>query len=81
MESLVKLGSDFKNVINDLENNEQEFKKWYDCEFPENDEVPKGYEKLSSFQILLLLRCFRPDRVVNGVKKFIKAFYNNDYYI
>jgi len=26
------------------------------------------------------LKCFRSDRVVNGVFKFIKEFYNNDYY-
>lgn len=28
--------------------------------------------------MLLVLRIFRPDRVINGVKKFINEFYNNN---
>ena len=31
--------------------------------------------------MLLVLRIFRPDRVINGVKKFINEFYNNNHYI
>jgi dynein heavy chain len=34
--------------------------------------MPDGYsEKLSKFQQLLVLRCFRPDRIINSIKIFI----------
>lgn len=31
--------------------------------------------------MLLILRVLRPDRVINGVKNFIFAYYNNQHYI
>jgi len=74
------LGDEYRNLINDLENNESTWKKWYDLEKPEA-EIPAAYSKLSAFQVLLVLRCFRPDRVINGVKKFIIEQYNNSHYV
>jgi len=31
--------------------------------------------------MLLILRVLRPDRIINGIKKFIREHYNNDNYI
>jgi dynein heavy chain len=49
---------------------------------PEKKDLHEPFSKLSSFQILLLLRIFRPDRVINGIKQFIiKANNKNDKYV
>jgi hypothetical protein len=32
-----------------LENNEKDWKRWYDYEKPEVEELPAGYTKLSAF--------------------------------
>jgi dynein heavy chain, axonemal len=44
--------------------------------------MPGGFhERLNKFQILLLMRVFRPDRVINAIKNFIAAQIQNDYYV
>jgi dynein heavy chain len=68
-------------LISDIENKEKEWKGWYDKEKPESEELPSGYTKLSAFQILLLLRVFRPDRVINGIKRYIIETYGNQNYV
>jgi dynein heavy chain len=48
------------------------WKAWYDLEQPETEALPGGFsENLSNFQYLCVLRCLRPDRVYNGVKRFV----------
>lgn len=36
---------------------------------------------MTPFQILLILRIFRPDRVVNGMKRFIIDAHKNDKFV
>jgi dynein heavy chain len=57
--------------MEDLHSNGNEWKQWYDTEKPETEELPGKFSKLNSFEILIILRLFRPDRIINGVKKFI----------
>ena len=48
------------------------WRAWYDLETPEMEALPGGFStKLSNFQALCAIRCFRPDRVYNGVKRFV----------
>lgn len=48
---------------------------------PEQADAPCGYtQKLSKFQMLLLMRVIRPDRAVNAIKNFI-IDRMNDYYV
>ena len=72
LEKLQTINKDiFGNIIDDICNNLEEWKKWYDLERPEEiKELPCGYsQKLTNkLQELLILRCFRPDRVYNGVR-------------
>jgi dynein heavy chain len=49
MQKLVTVGDEYKNLVNDLENNESDWKKWYDLEKPENEEMPREFGKLSNF--------------------------------
>jgi len=84
IEKLTTLGDIYANFANDLENNGAEWKEWYDKETPENDPLPAPYnEKITSkFQLLLILRVLRPDRLINGIKKFIiEYFKGSEYYI
>ena len=49
IQKLNSLGDPFSNLIYDIENNEKDWKKWYDYEKPEVEELPPGYTKLSPF--------------------------------
>lgn len=44
--------------------------------------MPGKFSKLNSFEILIILRLFRPDRIINGVKKFIiEQNRNNSHFV
>lgn len=81
LQRLVTLGDVWKTIIDDVENNGASWKEWYDLEAPEQVPIPCGYsEKLNKFQQLLVVRVFRPDRVVNSIKNFIIEKMH-DYYV
>lgn len=81
MQKLETLGEEWTGFVDNLVKNKDTFKEWYDLEAPEQTEIPCGYtEKLSKFQILLLMRVLRPDRVINAIKNFI-IDKMNDYYV
>lgn len=81
IQKLDTLGPEWAGFIDNLLKNKDTFKEWYDLEAPEQTEIPCGYtEKLSKFQILLLMRVLRPDRVINAIKNFI-IDKMNDYYV
>lgn len=78
LQVLVTLGKKYENVVNDLIDYEDVWKKWYDESDPENTkDFPMGLA-LTKFQQLLLLRIFRPDRVYNGMKNFIVDFFDGN---
>ena len=78
---LVEVGPEYKDIINHIRANGDEWKKWYDQERPEDHELPGDYKNLTKFQMLLVIRCLRPDRVYNGVKRFIIQHFNNEHYV
>lgn len=52
----------------------------YDMDAPEAMEFPFGYKgKLKPFQVLLLLRCFRVDRVYRAVGDYITEVMGEEY--
>ncbi|ETO20102.1 hypothetical protein RFI_17117 [Reticulomyxa filosa] len=72
----------FTTLIADICDNLQKWKEWYDFEKPEEKELPLNYsKKLTKLQELLVLRCFRRDRVYNGVRNFIVHIMKDDYFI
>ncbi|XP_028292993.1 dynein heavy chain 10, axonemal [Gouania willdenowi] len=75
-EDVVKLAEifphQFGSLPNDVRNCSSEWKRWFDLDDPEQSVFPGSYgEKLSAFQKLLLLRCFRVDRVYRAVRDYI----------
>ncbi|KAI4888942.1 hypothetical protein NFI96_027441 [Prochilodus magdalenae] len=75
-EDIVRLNELFPNefgtLIDDIERNPNEWKKWYDLDGPEQAPFPSKYkDSLTAFQKLLLLRCFRLDRVYRAVSDYV----------
>jgi dynein heavy chain len=86
MQILVNIGAEtgapFVDLIKDLVEHLDVFKKWYDLEKPEEVPYPCGYSKsLTKFQQLMFLRCFRADRVMNSVKSYVIEAMENDYFV
>ncbi|TWW60421.1 Dynein heavy chain 10, axonemal [Takifugu flavidus] len=83
-EDLVKLAElfpeRFSSLPDDVERNPSEWKSWYDLDGPEQVPFPMKYtETLSPFQTLLLLRCFRVDRVYRAVTDYISVAMDEKY--
>ncbi len=53
------------------------WEKVFDASDPQNMSFPAPYDNISSMSRLVLLRCFRPDKVVPAVQQFIEKELNN----
>ncbi|XP_058491324.1 dynein axonemal heavy chain 10 [Solea solea] len=83
-EDIVKLTQlfpeQFGSLPDDVEINSTDWKTWYDLDGPEQAPIPMRYEeKLSAFQKLLLLRCFRVDRVYRAVTDYVTVTMGEKY--
>jgi len=67
--------ANFKGLREDFTDNAAQWKPFFDSKTPQdNKDVPKSWEKrVSMFQKLLLLRVFRPDKLVPAVLNFVSA--------
>ncbi|XP_014674920.1 PREDICTED: dynein heavy chain 10, axonemal-like [Priapulus caudatus] len=62
----------FGSLCDDIEHNENIWKEWYDLDAPEAAAFPLKYsESLGDFERLMLLRCFRVDRVYRAVTDYV----------
>lgn len=74
MLKLGELKDEFKDIVKDVtsKTGQQLWKDWYDLEAPETTDLPMGYnERLTKMQQMLVLRCFRVDRVYNATKLYV----------
>lgn len=82
-EDIIKLSGDFSvfnTLPDDISRNVNEWKEWYDLDAPETFPFPNGYsDKVNPFQKLLLLRCFRVDRVFRAVGDYITETMGEEY--
>lgn len=54
--------------------------QWYDSDTPELEELPCDYSpRLTSFEKLMLIRCFRVDRVYRGIFNYITEIMGEQY--
>lgn len=58
-------------LVASLTNEVDQWKAWIDSPAPEVTPAPGNFAKATRFQVLLLLKLLRPDRVVFGIRKFI----------
>ncbi|KYN43305.1 Dynein heavy chain 10, axonemal, partial [Trachymyrmex septentrionalis] len=83
-DDVVKLASDFPEKFGQLpeeiRDSEDEWKKWYDSDTPESEEFPCDYStRVTSFEKLMLIRCFRIDRVYRGIINYIIEIMGKQY--
>ncbi|XP_069379878.1 dynein axonemal heavy chain 10 isoform X1 [Paralichthys olivaceus] len=83
-EDIVKLAElfpeQFGSLPDDVEKHSADWKSWYDLDGPEQAPFPMKYqENLSAFQKLLLLRCFRVDRVYRAVTDYVTVTMGKKY--
>ena len=72
---LIEIKECFKSLSDDLSKNSAAWKEWVDCDQPETWELLPTYntEKVTQFEKMMLLRCFRVDRVVRAVTDYVIA--------
>lgn len=62
----------FKGFSKHVRDNIKEWKEYYDTTYPHMAPIPQPYQKkLTLFQTLIVLRCFRPDKLVPAVQNFV----------
>ncbi|KAK5620023.1 Dynein heavy chain 10, axonemal [Crenichthys baileyi] len=70
----------FGSLPDDIGKNPTDWESWFDLDAPEQAPFPIKYkENLSAFQNLLLLRCFRLDRVFRGVTDYVTVTMGEKY--
>lgn len=83
-QNIIKLSDDFQDQFGklpiDIEKNIDLWKNWYDLDIPEEADFPCEYkENISPFQVLMLLRCFRIDRVYRAVGNYITEIMGEEF--
>jgi dynein heavy chain len=62
----------FKSLISSLEQSERDWKSWYMTPEPEETSLPGEWNsKVTEFQKMLIIRAFRPDRIIFCAQRFI----------
>ena len=70
----------FNHLGDALQSSPDEWRDWFDHEQPEIAKLPSEYERgLPPLARLILLRAFRPDRLITAIKIWISHSLGNDY--
>ena len=73
IQKIVTVNEVFANLVDDLRDNEEVWKVYYNDPKPEEPgKLPMGYdEKLDPLQKMAILRCFRPDRLFLASREYV----------
>jgi len=63
----------FMGIADSVEQSPEGWKKLYDAPDPHKVTLPGLYNSLDSFRKLLILRCFRPDKVLPAIQEFVQV--------
>lgn len=69
----------FENLVQSMETESLQWKKWYGEEKAEVAELPKTYRDISLFHRILLLRALRPDRLQGALTEYVTESLGIDY--
>ncbi|XP_041985040.1 dynein axonemal heavy chain 10 [Aricia agestis] len=83
-QDIIKLSVDFPEKFNELPDhitrNLDAWKEWYDSDAPESGDIPDSYRDiLAPFEVLMLLRCFRVDRVYRAITDYVTVTMGEEY--
>ncbi|KAJ8717768.1 hypothetical protein PYW07_005698 [Mythimna separata] len=83
-QDIMKLSFDFQDSFaalpDDITRKLDAWQEWFDSDTPESAEIPGGYrEKLEPFELLMLLRCFRVDRIYRALTDYITVTMGEEY--
>ncbi|XP_076299453.1 dynein axonemal heavy chain 10-like [Lasioglossum baleicum] len=81
---ILKLSKDFPDTFGllpeQLQQYDEEWQQWYDLDGPESVDFPLDYSSnLKPFEKLMLIRCFRVDRVYRGIVNYISETMGEEY--
>ncbi|CAL7939586.1 unnamed protein product [Xylocopa violacea] len=81
---LLKLSNDFPDKFGQLPEelnlNVETWEAWYNLDAPESEDFPLDYsKKLEPFEKLMLMRCFRVDRVYRSIINYISEVMGAEY--
>ncbi|XP_049782831.1 dynein axonemal heavy chain 5 [Schistocerca cancellata] len=70
----------FSDILSLIEENEREWRVWYEKEKPEEEDIPCGYQRsLDVFRKLLLIRSWSPDRTLSQARKYVMESLGPEY--
>ncbi|XP_074640231.1 dynein axonemal heavy chain 10-like [Tubulanus polymorphus] len=69
----------FGNLLTDIEKNESIWKNWFDLDAPESAAFPMKYNNLNDFHRLMLIRCFRVDRIYRAITDYVTKVMGEKY--
>lgn len=69
----------FQALGDGIQNDPDEWRKWFAAEDAERQKLPGDFIKLTPFQRIILLRAMRPDRVTNALRTFILESLGEEY--
>ncbi|KAF9424735.1 hypothetical protein HW555_000036 [Spodoptera exigua] len=83
-QDVMKLSMDFQDSFSSLPDNISrrlnDWQEWFDSDTPEANDIPGGYrDKLQPFEMLMLLRCFRVDRIYRALTDYITVTMGEEY--
>ena len=72
IQKLITINEVFSHLVDDLTDNEEVWKLYYNDPSPELIDIPMGYQsKLDYLQRMAVLRCFRPDRLFLAARRYV----------
>uniref|UniRef100_A0A0P4W7W0 Dynein heavy chain ATP-binding dynein motor region domain-containing protein n=1 Tax=Scylla olivacea TaxID=85551 RepID=A0A0P4W7W0_SCYOL len=80
--NLVELSklSQFSNILDQITENEKDWRLWFEKDKPEEEELPCGYSRsLDMFRQLLLIRSWCPDRTLSQARRYIRSALGEQY--
>ncbi|KAJ8938536.1 hypothetical protein NQ318_016906 [Aromia moschata] len=63
----------FQYILQQVTDNDRQWKSWYDKDAPEEAVIPDGYNSLDTFRRLLMIRAWCTDRTVTQSRKYIAS--------
>merc|ERR1712166_746747 len=69
----------FQKLGDDMQNDDDDWHKWFENPRSEEAKLPGDYKDLSPFHLLILLRAIRPDRVPTALGTYVGSSLSKEY--